>query len=43
VVDRDNLPENGCPGEGEGQAAVAAAEVNDLFVFGEPREIDEQG
>jgi hypothetical protein len=43
IVDRGNLAEIGGPGEREGQAAGAAADVENLFAAGQPREVDEQG
>ena len=43
VVDCDDLPEFGRPREREGQAAVAAADVDNPFAGGKPGEIDEQG
>jgi hypothetical protein len=43
IVDCGNLAEVGGPGEREGQAACAAADVENLFAVGDPREVNEQG
>lgn len=41
IVDRRNLAEVGGPGEREGQATGTAADVENLFAVGNPREVDE--